>query len=213
MSVEPKEPVMTGSLLNVQNEENMDENSSELSHTKTILYDQNQDENNNNDNEEANEDYNNYGDDYADDYYDDNDLDDDDLDSDNEDDLYCNDPEHFDYESYPIEKLDWIVEKKCEKVYSYLNLNDPLDAVYILKQFTWNLQKLIEAYDHDKQEFLKTYFSDKNNNNSKTIQSIGDKSKYISFVNIFSEESDGFFANVKPVSSFSDNQTGKSIHH
>lgn len=110
-----------------------------------------------------------------------------------ENDLYTADPEHFEYELYPLEKFDLIVEKKCEKILSNLKLDDPLDALYILKQFKWNTKTIIDLYDKDKQSFLNNYFSDNNNNNSKTI--IKDKNRLTSYINIFNDKSELFKLN------------------
>ena len=81
------------------------------------------------------------------------------------DDPYANDPEHFDYECLPLNKIDSITEKKCQRLIDTLRLEDTLDAVYLLKQFKRNCARIIEMYTKDKQEFVSKYFSDDNNNN------------------------------------------------
>ena len=148
---------------------------------------------------ELDENDNYYDDDNNDDYYDDDcNYDDDhnnnyicesgdDLDDfGDENDLYANDPEQFAYESVPIEQIDTVVEKKCQRISAHLKLDDPLDSVYILKKFNWNCQKIIDAYDKDTQAFLNTYFSDANNNDhSKTM--CKDKLRLTSYLNIFTE--------------------------
>lgn len=101
------------------------------------------------------------------------------------------DPEFFDYESYPLEKLDWIVEKKCEQLISYLKLEDPLDALVLLRQFEWNHQTIIETYNKDKKQFIMDYLytGDSNNNNSKKFDSLQDRIKLASYLNIFGDSS------------------------
>lgn len=115
------------------------------------------------------------------------------INEDESDNLYSNDPEYFDYECYPLEKIDWILESKCEKVMSVLKLDDPFDALYLLKQFKWNAQRIIEVYHKDEQLFREAYFSDNNNNKSNTPATSStshlDRFKLDSFVNIFSSES------------------------
>lgn len=103
-----------------------------------------------------------------------------------ENDLYLNDPEYFEHECYPINKIDWILEQKCQKLMQNLKLDDPWDALYLLKQFKWNHSKIIELYTKDKASFLSLYFSDDNNNNSKkTI--VSEKTRLISYLNIYNE--------------------------
>jgi len=154
--------------------------------------------NNNNQNDDnLNEDEN-----YDDDDYESADFDADDFDGnailddeDFADNLYYKDPEHFEYECYPIEKIDWIQEKKCEKIINFLKLENPFDAIFLLKQFKWNSQKIIDLFTKDPQHFLETYFNDNNNNNKSnttTINNQNDKSKLDSFINIFSNNSDFF---------------------
>ena len=83
----------------------------------------------------------------------------------NENNIYTNDPEYFDYECYSLEKIDWIVEKKCEKLIEKMSLEDPIDALFLLKKFKWNTNKIIDIYEQDNKAFRNTYISDKNNNN------------------------------------------------
>ncbi len=105
----------------------------------------------------------------CDDYYYDNDNadfpDDDSLDVN---DIYQNDPEHFEYTCYSLEKIDWIVEKKCERLIEHMSLEEPLDALFLLKMFKWNVQTIIDLYEKDKQTILQAFSSDKNNNNNST---------------------------------------------
>lgn len=201
--------------LSTTKEEN-EEDELQTSNSKTVLdNDENDDVEEEEEDENNNEDdIDNYEDDFNYNYDDDNNnnyLSDDLEDDHDENNIYLNDPEYFEYESYPLDKLDWIIEKKCEKIYNYLNLNDPLDSIYILKQFTWNLQNLIEMYDKDKQTFLKTYFSDNNNNNSKTVQGNFDKCKFSSFINIFNENSNFFNKNKKLCVNESSQNSNKSM--
>lgn len=121
-----------------------------------------------------NEQYDDDNDDYYDDDHNNNyicDSDDDGgggggVDDDDEaDDLYAHDPEHFEYECLPLNKIDTITEKKCQRLVDALRLDDNLDAVYLLKQFKWNCARIIEMYTKDNQGFVSTYFSDDNNNN------------------------------------------------
>lgn len=81
------------------------------------------------------------------------------------DDPYVTDPEYFDYECIPLAKIDSITESKCRRLVDALQLEDTLDAVYLLKQFKWNCARILEMYSKDKQEFVSKYFSDDNNNN------------------------------------------------
>ncbi|CAF0851162.1 unnamed protein product [Brachionus calyciflorus] len=110
------------------------------------------------------------------------------MDDDN--DIFQIDPEIFEYEIYPMNKIDSILDKKCEKILNALNLDDPLDSLYLLKQFNWNPKTLLEVYNKDKSSFLLTYFSDDNNNNSKKSSSIH-KNKLVSYLNIYSESQIG----------------------
>jgi ariadne-2 len=151
----------------------------------------NDEHSNQTDNENENDNYDEYDDDFNNNYICDNeddfyDHDDNDVDVDIIDDheLIQNDPEYFEYETLPIEKIDLITKTKCEKVQSYLKLDDPLDAVYILKQLKWNPNKIIELYDQDKHHFLKTYLNDNNNNNSSQIMS---KSRLTHYINIYNQ--------------------------
>lgn len=115
----------------------------------------------------------------------------------NENNIYTNDPEYFDYECYSLEKIDWIVEKKCEKLIEKMSLEDPIDALFLLKKFKWNTNKIIDIYEQDNKAFRNTYISDKNNNNDigmkndKKITSDGEynRSMLLSYVNIFNEDS------------------------
>lgn len=154
-------------------------NSNDIAATNTNELDEN--DNYYCDQDEENEEY---YDEYDCNYDDDLNYDNDDE-NDNENDLYLNNPEHFEYESLPIESIDNIVEKKCQKVLSCLKLDDPLDSIYILKKFGWNCEKICDEFKKDKQVFLNAYFSDDNNNNSKTI--VKDKLRLTSYINIFSE--------------------------
>lgn len=81
------------------------------------------------------------------------------------DDPYAADPEYFEYECVPLNRIDTITESKCRRLVDALRLHDPLDAVYLLKQFKWNCARIIDMYAKDKKEFMSTYFSDDNNNN------------------------------------------------
>jgi hypothetical protein len=113
-----------------------------------------------------------------------------DDDDDDENDYYTNDPEYFEYESYPIEKIDWIVERKCEAVMSHLKLDDPFDVLALLRHFKWNHQALVTAYNKDRKSFASTYllYSDDNNNNNSGNRSkvnVSDRIRLLSYVNIF----------------------------
>jgi hypothetical protein len=205
MSVDTKSLINSDQIikneLSTTKEENENEDSElQITNSKTVLDNDENEEGEDEDENNNEDDIDNYEDDFNYNYDDDNNnnyLSDDLEDDHDENNIYLNDPEYFEYESYPLDQLDWIIEKKCEKIYNYLNLNDPLDSIYILKQFTWNLQNLIEMYDKDKQTFLKTYFSDNNNNNSKTVQGNFDRCKFTSFINIFNENSNFFNNNKK----------------
>lgn len=113
-----------------------------------------------------------------------------------EDDIYKSDPEYFEYECYNLEQIDWIVEKKCERLIETLGLSDPIDALYLLKKFKWNVQRIFDAYETDKQGFLQAYISDKNNNNDVKASENCNRFMLMSYVNIFTNESK-IFANVK----------------
>ncbi len=103
----------------------------------------------------------------CDDYYYDNDnADFEDDDSMNVNDIYQNDPEHFEFTCHSLENIDWIVEKKCERLIDLMNLQDPLDALFLLKMFKWNVQKITELYEKDKQAIMQIFSSDKNNNSN-----------------------------------------------
>jgi hypothetical protein len=60
------------------------------------------------------------------------------------------------------------VEKKCERLIEHLSLEEPLDALFLLKMFKWNVQTIIDLYEKDKQTILQAFSSDKNNNNNST---------------------------------------------
>ena len=110
---------------------------------------------------------------------------DDDIDT-----MHLNNPEYFEFECYPIDKIDFILENKCEKLISALKLDNPFDAIFLLKQFKWNSQKIIDLFMKDNQSFLETYFSDNNNNKSNTPTTSSnqlDRPRLDSFINIFSE--------------------------
>jgi hypothetical protein len=160
-------------------------------HNNNYIQDQSEgDENNLDYNEEEDEDSNcnNYD-------HNDQDNDDDGADDEDDDNHYTNDPEYFEYESYPIERLDWIVEKKCEALNEHLKLDDPFDVLTLLRQFKWNHQTLIEAYKKDRTRFLSTYlFSDDNNNNNEKVMnktSVNDFVRLVSYVGIFSGSQGG----------------------
>jgi hypothetical protein len=131
----------------------------------------------------------------------------DDFNDDDSDNFYSTDPERFDYDCFPIEKIDWILEKKCEKIISTLKLENPYDAIFLLKQFKWNSQKIVDIFNKDNQSFLEAYFSDNNNNKSNTATSSTSvvnqnnlnfrSSKLDSFINIFSNESTIFRSPLK----------------
>lgn len=106
-------------------------------------------------------------------------------DDDDDDDPYVKDPEFFDYELFPLNKIDLIVEKKCERLRSHLKLDGKFDAIYLLKQFKWNCQKIIDLYEKDKQDFLQIYFSDNNNNSSKSAESTASYTKLNFYLGIF----------------------------
>lgn len=140
----------------------------------------------------VNDDYNYYDeegegdDDYGCDLDDGCDVDDNGHDDDDDDDdPYAKDPEYFEYELFPLNKIDLIVEKKCERLRSHLKLDGKFDAIYLLKQFKWNCQKIIDLYEKDKQEFLQTYFSDNNNNSSKSAESSASYTKLNFYLGIF----------------------------
>lgn len=135
-----------------------------------------------------------YGCDYDDDMgYDDFNAED----STDENNIYLNDPERFEYECYDLEKIDWIVETKCRQLIDRLSLEDPINALDLLRKFKWNVQTIVDCYDQDKQSFLQTYFSDNNNNSQITATSSNcNKSKLLSYVNIFRNDSK-IFASVK----------------
>lgn len=155
----------------------------------------NDDEHFDEDDEYDSNDFGDFGEEHDDDFNDD----DDDLDN-----FYTNDPERFEYECFPIEKIDWILEKKCEKVVNCLKLDDPYDAILLLKQFKWNAQKIVDLFNKDSQNFLETYFSDNNNNNKSNTATPSSSatteqnnqnvksSKLDSFINIFTQESTMF---------------------
>ena len=105
--------------------------------------------------------------------------------------LYLNDPEHFDFECFPIDKIDSIVEKKCETLNNHLNFDDMYDSLYLLKKFKWNAQNIIETYEKDKVNFLQTYFSDNNNNKSLNPSSMDsvDHARLSFYINIYTDES------------------------
>lgn len=90
----------------------------------------------------------------------------------NENNIYTSDPEYFDYECYSLESIDWIVETKCETIIEKMNLEDPIDALFLLKEFKWDLNKIIDIYEQDTISFKKTYISDKNNNNDVATRKI-----------------------------------------
>ena len=79
--------------------------------------------------------------------------------------IYLNDPEHFEYDCYGLEAIDWIMERKCERLIEALRLQEPVDALLLLKKFKWNVQRVIDIYEEDRPAFWQTYFSDNNNNN------------------------------------------------
>ncbi|RNA34747.1 ariadne-2 isoform X2 [Brachionus plicatilis] len=83
--------------------------------------------------------------------------------------------------------MDWsIMEQKCQNVSSVLKLDEPLDALYLLKQFNWNPQTILNEYNKDPSSFVKSYFSDDNNNNSKKTSPVN-KTSLVSYLNIFNE--------------------------
>lgn len=134
-----------------------------------------------------------YGDDYDDNDDDQYSYDDDhnnnyicESEEDDNDDLIQSDPEQFDYQIYPMNKIDVIVEQKWQNISNVLKLDEPLDALYLLKQFNWNHQTILNEYKKDTSSFLNAYFSDDNNNNSKKSSSIN-KTSLISYLNIFTE--------------------------
>lgn len=86
-------------------------------------------------------------------------------DSTDENNIYLNDPEQFEYDCYSLERIDWIMERKCERLIEALRLQEPVDALLLLKKFKWNVERVIEIYEEDRQAFWQTYFSDNNNNN------------------------------------------------
>lgn len=134
-----------------------------------------------------------YGCDYSDDIVDYGDFNEDSTDESN---IYLNDPEHFEYECFELEKIDWIVETKCQRLIDILKLEDPINALVLLKKFKWNVQKIINSYEQDKPTFIQTYFSDDNNNNQVKAASDNSRSMLLSYVNIFKNESN-VFASIK----------------
>lgn len=136
-----------------------------------------------------------YGEDMMYDCHDDIDYNEDD--STDENNIYLNDPEQFEYDCYPLERIDWIMERKCERLIEALRLHEPVDALLLLKKFKWNVQRVIDMYEEDKQAFWQTYFSDNNNNNDvKATSENCNRSLLLSYVNIFKNDSK-IFANVK----------------
>ena len=134
-----------------------------------------------------------------------------DHDEDDEDyaqDFYSNDPEYFDYDSYPMEKLDWIMEMKCQQVMDQLKLDDPLDVLNILRQFKWDHQSVIEYFGKEKKQFLTNHLfsGDKNNNNSKRT-SANDRLRLISYVNIFESSAEQARMLAKIIKSEEDSET------
>jgi hypothetical protein len=118
-----------------------------------------------------------------------NDEDDAENDTD-ENNIYHSDPEYFDYECFQLEKIDWIMEIKCQRIMQHMQLDNPFDALCLLKQFRWNAKLIIDAYEQDPQIFMQTHFNDNNNNkgisgNDKNLS----RSKLLSYINIFNNES------------------------
>jgi hypothetical protein len=147
------------------------------------------------------------------DFLNDEDQVDDADDDEDENNIYLNDPEHFEFECFSLEKIDSIMEKKCDNIMKHLNLSSALDALFLLEKFNWNAQRCIEIFDKDKQLFLQSYLSDNNNNNKTTTTTsilLTNKcssniqmdrnhvTKLSNYVNIFSNQSklfENMFAN------------------
>ncbi len=152
--------------------------------------------------------YEEYDCNYDDDHNNNNYLEDDE----NDNDLYLNNPEYFEYESFPLEQIDLVVEKKSQTVISFLKLEDPLDAIFILKKFNWNTEKIFDEYKKDNQAFQNAYFSDDNNNNSKAFSK--DKLLLSSYINIFSENNQSsIFRDVKKITENKSLISSKSINY
>ena len=153
--------------------------------------------------------YEEYDCNYDDDHNNNNYLEDDE----NENDLYLNNPEYFEYEAFPLEQIDIVIEKKCQRVISFLKFEDPLDSIFILKKFNWNTEKIYEEFKKDNLAFLKTYFSDDdNNNNSKTRYR--DKLQLTSYINIFNENNNStIFKDMKLLSQTKSLISSKSIKY
>ena len=146
----------------------------------------------------------------------------DDFNDDDPDNFYTNDPERFEYDCFPIEKIDWILEKKCEKIIHILKLDNPYDAIFLLKQFKWNSQKIVDIFNKDNQSFLEAYFSDNNNNKSNTASSTSvvdqnnqnvRSSKLGSFINIFSNDSGIFGSLFRSKELIFENKAHGSLHY
>jgi hypothetical protein len=192
-----------------------------MSSASTLLTSHNNNNNNNNNNNKDyekndmsfnNEDTNDEDDDYNyddddNDYDDCNNFDDDhnnnniydsgddpnDHEEETEEEKSKKDPEYFDYDSYPIDKIDWIMEQKYESVASLLKLSDPVEILSLLSEFKWNNRTIIELMKKDRKHFIEKYLSnqeDDNNNNKNTTTknrdiSSNERTRLLSYLNIF----------------------------
>jgi hypothetical protein len=164
---------------------------------------------NDNDDDNENDDMNNQNDNNDNDADDDNDDDCDQMNNDyydeecydeefyEETDPHSDDPEHFEYEHFDLNDIDLIQHKKYENVSTLMSSSNQNDIITLLIKNKWNLKRITQLYNKDKESFHRLYLSDNNNNtnnnndnNNNTnelVNTTAERSRLTTFINIFKD--------------------------